>query len=107
VFLLPTSVVKVVNDSTGVATKGSISQRRASHIVLEGGTASKVQFVDEIQATNSECPFICVYPNVLPCISGITLSSDRNTHKSVNYESKYVTLQVPNYATLLQIDENN
>jgi hypothetical protein len=93
------SVVKAVNDSTGVTTKGSISRRTASRIVLKGGTTSKVQLVDEIQATDSECLFICVYFNVLTCISGITLSGDGTTHKSVNYESKYVTLRVPDYAT--------
>jgi hypothetical protein len=52
------SVIRAVNDSTGVATKGSISRRTASRIVLEGGVASKVQLVEEIQAADSECSFL-------------------------------------------------
>ena len=91
------SVVKVVNDSAGVTTNGLISQRTVSQIVLEGGVASKVQLVEEIWAVDSQCEFSYDYSNALCCLSGIALSGDGTTHKSVNYESKYVTLQVPDY----------
>ena len=41
------SVISAVNESHGVSTKGNMSCRTASRIILEGGVTSKLQVVEE------------------------------------------------------------
>ncbi|TFY50258.1 hypothetical protein EVG20_g11625, partial [Dentipellis fragilis] len=60
-----------VAETLDVSTTGNISARSVGRIVLEGGLASDLQFVEDVQQS-----------------TGITLSCDGMTHRHTNYESR-------------------
>ncbi|TFY50881.1 hypothetical protein EVG20_g11277 [Dentipellis fragilis] len=60
-----------VAEALGVSTEGNVSTRSVGRIVLEGGVASELQIVEDVQQSK-----------------GITLSCDGTTHRHTNYESR-------------------
>ncbi|KAF8880977.1 hypothetical protein BD779DRAFT_1445829 [Infundibulicybe gibba] len=72
--------VHSVADGLSIAVTGDISTRSVGRLTLEGGIAAKLQLVHEIENAAS-----------------LTLSGDGTTHKHINYESRHIALQVPDY----------
>ncbi|KAF8871601.1 hypothetical protein BD779DRAFT_1453746, partial [Infundibulicybe gibba] len=72
--------VHSVADGLGIAVTGGISTRSVGRLTLEGGVAAKLQLVHKIENAAS-----------------LTLSGDGTMHKHINYESRHIALQVPDY----------
>ncbi|KAG2738962.1 hypothetical protein P692DRAFT_20757827, partial [Suillus brevipes Sb2] len=66
-------VVSRITKLVGMSTNHAMSRRSVARALIEGGVASRIQL-------------------------GLTISNDGATHKSVNYESRFVELKAPSYA---------
>ncbi|KAF7341787.1 hypothetical protein MSAN_02033400 [Mycena sanguinolenta] len=71
-------VVHTVAKGVGIELQDHISARQVGHIVEEGGIASDLQVVSEIQAAKA-----------------FTASGDGTTIRHLNYEAKHVTYYQP------------
>ncbi|KAF8871626.1 hypothetical protein BD779DRAFT_1680239 [Infundibulicybe gibba] len=72
------NVIHFVGRGLGVDVMDSVDARTVGRIIQEGGIASEIQLVHEIESSK-----------------GHTISGDGTTIKNLNYEAKHITLQVP------------
>ncbi|KDQ18614.1 hypothetical protein BOTBODRAFT_103772 [Botryobasidium botryosum FD-172 SS1] len=72
--------VDIVLDGVGQKKMDTIDRRSVSRINREGGVAAKIQIVYELNKAEA-----------------CSISSDATTHKHINYESKHMMLNVPDY----------
>ncbi|KDQ09796.1 hypothetical protein BOTBODRAFT_178707 [Botryobasidium botryosum FD-172 SS1] len=72
--------VDIVLDGMGQKKMDSIDRRSVSRINREGGVAAKIQIVYELNKAKA-----------------CSISSDATTHKHINYKSKHMMLNVPDY----------
>ncbi|KAF8869688.1 hypothetical protein BD779DRAFT_1614354 [Infundibulicybe gibba] len=73
-------VIHLVGKGLNVDVVDSVDSRTVGRVVQEGGIASKMQLVHEMELSK-----------------GHTISGDGTTIKNLNYEAKHITLQVPKY----------
>ncbi|KAF9224610.1 hypothetical protein BS17DRAFT_766594 [Gyrodon lividus] len=75
-----------------IEVEGSITKQSIGWIMREGGIASNLQLVDEIQGTKGELETTLVCHDAeINAVIGITLSSDGTSHKNIQYQGHHVT----------------